>query len=78
MGLMVTIQLWTAVSTQTKIYSQSFVEVKIAEAALKKGQSAGEPADLVQASGETMIDVLTNICNKIWKQENGRPHGLSY
>ena len=41
---------------------------KIAVAALKKGMSAGAdniPAELVQAGGETMIDVLTDICNRI-------------
>ena len=40
-------------------------EVKIAVASLKKGKSAGVdniPAELVQAGGETMIDVLTEIC----------------
>ena len=25
------------------------------------------PAELLQAGGETMIDVLLNICNKIWQ-----------
>ena len=38
--------------------------------ALKMGKSAGVdnvPAELVQAGGETMIDILTAICNKIWK-----------
>ena len=37
-------------------------EVEIAVASLKKGKSAGVdniPAELVQAGGETMIDVLT-------------------
>ena len=45
-------------------------EVEITVAALKKGKSAGVdniPAELVQAGGEPMIDVLTKICNKIWK-----------
>ena len=45
-------------------------EVEIAVALLKKGKSAGVdniPAELVQAGGETMIDVLTEICNKIWR-----------
>ena len=40
-------------------------EVEIAVASLKKGKSAGVdniPAELVQAGGETMIDVLTEIC----------------
>ena len=44
-------------------------EVEIAVASLKKGKSAGVdniPAELVQAGGETMIDVLTEICNRIW------------
>ena len=43
-------------------------EVEIAVASLKKGTSAGVyniPAELVQAGGETMIDVLTEICNRI-------------
>ena len=38
--------------------------------ALKTGKSAGVdniPAELVQAGGEAMIDILTAICNKIWK-----------
>ena len=48
---------------------------QIAVAALKKGKSAGVdnlPAELIQTGGETMINVLTKICNKIWKQDNGR------
>ena len=43
-------------------------EVEIAVASLKKGKSAGVdniPVELVQAGGETMIDVLTEICNRI-------------
>ena len=46
----------------------------------KRGKSAGVdniPTELVQAGGETINDVLTEICNKIWKQENDLPHGLS-
>ena len=45
-------------------------ESEIAVASLKKRKSAGVdniPAELVQASGETMIDVLTEICNRIWR-----------
>ena len=37
---------------------------------LKKGKSAGVdniPVELVQAGGESMIDILTNVCNKICK-----------
>ena len=45
--------------------------VEIAVASLKKGKSSGVdniPAELsVQAGGETMIDVLTEICNRIWR-----------
>ena len=45
-------------------------EVEIAVPSLKEGKSAefdNIPAELVQAGGKTMIDVLTNICNGIWK-----------
>ena len=45
-------------------------EVEAAVKALKMGKSAGVdsiPAELVQAGGEAMIDILTTICNKIWK-----------
>ena len=39
---------------------------------LKMGKSAGVdniPAELVQAGREAMIDILTSVCNKIWKIE---------
>ena len=45
-------------------------EVEAAVKALKMGKSAGVdniPAKLVQAGGEAMIDILTSICNTIWK-----------
>ena len=45
-------------------------EVEIAVASLKKGKSAGVdniPAEPVQAGGETIIDVLTEIYNRIWR-----------
>ena len=45
-------------------------EVEITVASLKKGKSGGAetiPAELVQAGGETMTDVLTEICNRIWR-----------
>ena len=45
-------------------------EVEAAVKALKMGKSAGVdniPAELVQAGGEAMIDILTTNCNKIWK-----------
>ena len=44
-------------------------EVEAAVKALKMGTSAGVyniPAELVQAGGEAMIDILTSFCNKIW------------
>ena len=39
------------------------------------GNSAGVdniPAELVQAGGEAIIDILTAICNKIWKTGDRR------
>ena len=66
---MVTVQLWTAVSPPQKIYNQSFVrKLRSAVASLKKGKSAevvNIPAELVQAVGETIIDVLTEIFKRI-------------
>ena len=44
-------------------------EVEAAVKALGMGKSAGVdniPAELVQAGGKAMIDILTSICNKIW------------
>ena len=55
-------------------------EIKIAVASLKKGKSAGVDnisEELVQAGGETMIDVFTQVCNRSGEQQNGLPHGLS-
>ena len=45
-------------------------EVEIAVAALEMGKSAGAdniPTELVQAGGETIINVLTEICNQLWR-----------
>ena len=45
-------------------------DVEAVVKALKMGKSAGLdniPAGLVQAGVEAMIDILTSICNKIWK-----------
>ena len=45
-------------------------EVEAAVKALRMGTSSGVdniPAELVQAGGEAIIDILTSICNKIWK-----------
>ena len=55
-------------------------EVEIAVASLKKGKSAGVEniqAELVQAGGESMIDVLTEIVIGSGEQENSLPHELS-
>ncbi|KAJ8351016.1 hypothetical protein AAFF_G00162180 [Aldrovandia affinis] len=46
------------------------LEVEAAVRSLKKGKAAGVdniPAELLQAGGEAIIDVLTIICNKIWQ-----------
>ena len=72
MRVVETMQYWTAASPRKKICIQSSVseEVEIAVASLKKGKSAGvdnTPAELVQAGGEIMIDVLTEIENRIWR-----------
>ena len=45
-------------------------KVEAAVKALKMRKSASVdniPAELVQAGGEAMINILTTICNKIWK-----------
>ena len=44
--------------------------IMMAVASLKKGKSAevdNIPAELVQVGGETKIDVLTEIYNRIWR-----------
>ena len=54
-------------------------EVEAAVKALKMRKSAGVdniPAELVQA-GEAMINILTAVCTRFGRQENGRPHGLN-
>ena len=46
-------------------------EVESAVASLKKGKSAGVdniPAELIQAGGKPMVDVLTAICDRIWRK----------
>ena len=43
---------------------------------MKQGKSArvdNIAAELVQAAEETMIDILTKICNKIYKTVNCQP-----
>ena len=42
-------------------------EVEIAVASLKKGKSAGVDNISAERGQETMIDVLTEICNRIWR-----------
>ena len=47
-----------------------YEEVEITVVALKKGKSASVdtiPAEIVQVGGETIVVVLTEICNKIWR-----------
>ena len=51
MRVVETMLYWTAASPRKKICNQSSVRI----------------AELVQAGGETMIDVLTEICNRIWR-----------
>ena len=69
MGVVVTLQFRTAVSTRNKICDRS-LHVEIAS--LKKAKSAGVdniPAELVQAGGEILTGDLTEICYKIWRTE---------
>ena len=45
-------------------------EVEAAISSLKHGKAAGVdniPAELIKYGGETVIDILTSICNKIWQ-----------
>ena len=70
MRVVETTQYWTAASMEEDLQPIRREEVETAVASLKKGKSAGVdniPVELVQAGGETMIDVLTEICNKIWR-----------
>ena len=61
----------TAVSSlEENLKSILVEEVDIAVGSLKRGKSAGVnniPTELVQAGGETMLDVLMEICNRIWR-----------
>ena len=69
--VVVTMKFLTAVSPQKKIYNQSFMrKLRLAVVSLTRGKSAivdNIPAKLVQAGGETIIDVLTEICYGIWR-----------
>ena len=54
-------------------------EVKNRISCTENRKSAGVnniPTELVQAGGESMIDILTKICNTIWKTGKGLPHAL--
>ena len=67
MRVVMPMQSWTAVSPLKKIYNLR-EEVEIAVASLEKGKSAGVDnilAELIQPCGETIIDVLTEISNRI-------------
>ena len=66
-----TTQYWTVASPPEEDLQPILrEEVEIAVASLKNGKSAGVddiPTKLVQAGWETMIVVLTEICNGIWR-----------
>ena len=61
--VMVTVHIWTEEDLQQVLRE----EVEITVAALKRGSLQLIPAELVQAGVEFMTDVLTKICNKIWR-----------
>ena len=53
-------------------------EVEAAIQALKMGKSAGIdniPAELIKAGGHIVIQILLDICNKIWVLESGHQTG---
>ena len=63
---MVKMQFGSTVSPQEDLQPILREEIEIALAAVKKGKSGGlnhTPA----TDGETMIDVITEICNRIWR-----------
>ena len=66
-----TMQFWTAISPPDEDPQRILrEEVEIAVAALKKRKSAridNISAELVQTGEKTIIDVLTEICNKVWR-----------
>jgi hypothetical protein len=52
--------------------SPSHLEVEIAIAKLKKYKSPGSdhiPAELIQASGETLLFAINKLINSIWNKE---------
>ena len=57
-------------STNTDDFPVLRDEVEAAISSLKHGKAAGVdniPAELIKYGGETVIDILTSICNKIWQ-----------
>ena len=57
-------------STNTDKHSILREEVELAVQKLKKGKSAGAdniPGELIQAGGDPVINILTNMCNTIWQ-----------
>ena len=53
-------------------------KVEAAIQALKMGKSAGIdniPAELIKAGGHIVIQILLDICNKIWEMESGHQTG---
>ena len=61
---------WLPIDTSWRDYPILREEVEAAVKALKMGKSVcvdNIQAELVQAEGEAMIDILTSICSKIWK-----------
>ena len=53
----------------TTIQDKNLTELEATIHSLKKGKAAGVdniPAELVKAGGETIVNVLLDICNKIW------------
>ena len=60
----------TATDTRWRASPYSTRRGRSISKSLKMGKSAGVdniPAEFVQAEAEAMIDILTSICNKIWK-----------
>ena len=53
------------------IYLQTLFKLAGRSAAVdkkkQKNKTKQEKTEFVQAGGETMIDVLTEICNRIWR-----------
>ena len=67
MRAILTMQVWTSISPPPPPpRGRSTAD----SSSLKNGKSAGVdniPAELVQADGKTITDILTNICNRIWR-----------